>query len=367
MFFVEITYGSFASDVKPDNGSQTGHPLDLNQNITNYKSSESRYYNENSLISFANDSEDDSLIKDPSNCQSNFCVMEGQPVSFSVNCKGTDSNMIVTCIMTDSPQGAVYISDARNPAKGIFYYLPKETGYYEVSFQTKVLYCPPNLTECFDNQMRTAHIHVKPDCGDRQFEHYRGNINFLPFPKYGIILKGLPALELWYSAIYKDMFPENEDDKIFWAYTKSEPPELQSKYPKQNMIDCDSILMVDINILFPGNPSGQLNPAELREWFRFTLALANHEVGHVKIIKEGYYGNYDGKWEHKGGFNGIIEKVLGLTTERALEEIAIRETQTQQAHDKYDEDTNHGTTADPNYSPFGPAKLALFQNEKGYS
>jgi hypothetical protein len=140
LFFVEITYGSFGSEVKPYNGSQTAHSLDLNQNIINYKSSESRYYNENSLISFANNSEDDSLIKDPQTCQSNFCVMEGEPVTFSVNCEGTDSNMIVTCIMTDGPQGAVYISDARNPAKGIFYYLPKEAGYYEVSFQTKVLY-----------------------------------------------------------------------------------------------------------------------------------------------------------------------------------------------------------------------------------
>jgi hypothetical protein len=364
---VEITYGSFGPDVTPDNGSHIAHSLNLNQDILNQGSSESRYYNEKSLISFANNSEYDFLTVDPQSCQSNFCVKEGEPVTFSVNCNGTDSNMIVTCNMTDGPQGSVYISDTRNPAKGIFYYLPKEAGFYEVSFQTKVLYCPPNLTECFDNQMRTAQIHVKPDCGDKQFEYYRGDIDLLPFPKYGSILKGLPALEFWYSATYKDMFPENEDDKIFWAYTKSDPPELQSNYSKQDMIDCDSLLRIDVNILFPGNPSGQLNPAELREWFRFTLALANHEVGHVKIIKEGYYGNYDGKWEHKGGFNGIIEKVLGLTTERALEEIAIRETQTQQAHDKYDEDTNHGTTADPNYSPFGPAKLALFQNENGYS
>jgi hypothetical protein len=99
----------------------------------------------------------------------------------------------------------------------------------------------------------------------------------------------------------------------------------------------------------------------MREWFRFTLALANHEVGHAKIITEGYYGNYEGEWEHKGRFNGTIKNVLGLTTERAIEEIAKRETQTQQAHDKYDEDSMHGTTTDPNYSPIGPAKLTLLQ------
>ncbi|HEU5121151.1 MAG TPA: hypothetical protein VFT71_09190 [Candidatus Nitrosocosmicus sp.] len=360
LFFVEITYGSFVVDTKPETGPPTAHSL--NQDMNKHETKENRYFNEKSLISFANSSKDDSLIKDPQSCQSNFCAKEGEAVTFSVNCKGTDSNMIVACIMTDSPQGAVFILDERNPAKGIFYYLPKEAGYYEVSFQTKVLYCPPDLTECFDNQMRTAQIHVKPDCGDKQFEYYRGDIDLLPFPKYGSILKGLPALAFWYSATYKDMFPKNEDDKIFWAYTKSDPPELQSKHSKHNIIDCDSLLRIDVNIAFPGNPQAQLNPAEIREWYRFTFALANHEVGHVKIIKEGYYGNYEGKWEHKGGFNGIIKKVLGLTTERALEEIAKRETQTQQAHDKYDEDTIHGTTTDPKYSPFGPAKLAFFPN-----
>jgi hypothetical protein len=158
------------------------------------------------------------------------------------------------------------------------------------------------------------------------------------------------------------MFAGKKNGEIFWASTKSDPPEMEGKLSKQNTIDCDTLLIIDINIVFPGNPQAQLNPAEIREWNRFTLALANHEMGHVKIIQEGYYGNYSGKWETKGGFDGIMQRVFGLTPQRALEEITIRENQTQQAHDKYDEDTLHGTTSDPKYSPFGPAKLIYPSN-----
>ncbi|HKR74613.1 MAG TPA: hypothetical protein VJR94_10950 [Candidatus Nitrosocosmicus sp.] len=357
-----MAYGSPLTELKPANEILIGNSLNMNQGINKDPKSETSYDNQTQQqISFASNTEIDPLTIDLQSCQLNFCVKEGEPVTFSVDCEGTDPNMIVTCTMVESPQGAVFTIDKGNPTKGIFYFFPKTAGFYEASFQTKVLYCPPNLNECFDNQKRTVQIQAKPDCGNKQFEFYNGDIDLLPFPRLGSILKGLPAVEFWYSAIYKDMFTYKEDDQIFWSYTKSDPPQLTNKDLNQNIIDCDSSLTVKVNILFPDNPNAQLNPAEKKEWFRFTLALANHEVGHVKIIKEGYYGNYDGKWEHKGGFNGIMEKVIGLTTERALEEIAIRETETQLAHDKYDEDTKHGTTTDPNHSPFGPAKLTLFQ------
>lgn len=365
LFFVEITYGSLIPDIQFENlpglsgledTPQIGDMLKLNQDVNNREKSESSKNEGKPQISFGNKKEF-VAVADDEICESNFCVKEGEPVTFPVRCDGTDPNTIVTCIMTIGPLGAEFTSDTGNHTMGIFYFLPKIAGFYEASFQTKVLSCPPYLIACFNSPINTANIQVKPDCGNKQFELYNGDIDLLPFPRPGSILKGLPAVESWYLATYKDLFTDQRSGEIFWANTKSDPPELKGNLSKQNTIDCNSRLIIDINTVFPGNPQAQLNPAESREWARFTSALAQHEIGHVKIIQEGYYGNYDGKWERKGGFNGIMQKVFGLTPERALQEIALRESQTQQAHDKYDDDTIHGTTTNLKYSPFGPAKL----------
>ena len=367
LFFVKVTYGSLIPDVQLENLTwisdledipQIYDMLKLNQDVNNPEKSESSEDGGEPQITFVNKTEFAPLAVDEV-CESNFCVKEGEPVTFPVNCHGTDPNMIVTCIMTEGPQGAEFTSGTGNLTMGTFYFFPKNAGFYEASFQTKVLYCPPYLIGCFDTPISTAHIQVKPDCGNKHFELYNGDIDLLPFPRPGSILKSLPAVEAWYLATYKDILTHGSSDEIFWAVTKSDPPVFKGKLSVQNTIDCNSRLIIDINTAFPGNPQAQLNPAEIREWDRFTSALAEHERGHIKIIQEGYYGNYEGKWERKGGFNGIMQKVFGLTSERALEEIAIRENQTQQAHDKFDYDTMHGTTTDLNYSPFGPAKLIL--------
>jgi hypothetical protein len=365
LFFVKVTYASLIPDIQLENlpgisglenVPQIGDMLKSNQDVRNPEKSESSEDEGKPQISFGNKTEFAALAVDEI-CESNFCVKEGEPVIIPVRCEGIDPNTIVTCIMTIGPRGAEFTSGAGNPTRGIFYFLPMKAGFYEASFQTKVLYCPPYLMACFNSPINTAHIQVKPDCGNKQFEFYNGDIDLLPFPRPGNILKDLSAVESWYLATYKDILTDKKSGEIFWAGTISDPPELKGNLSEQNTIDCNSQLIIDINIVFPGNPQGQLNPSETRVWDQFRLALANHEMGHVKIIQEGYYGNYDGKWEHKGGFNGIMQKIFGLTPERALEEISIRENQTQQAHDKYDADTLHGAIADPKYSPFGPTKL----------
>lgn len=43
------------------------------------------------------------------------------------------------------------------------------------------------------------------------------------------------------------------------------------------------------------------------------------------MIQEYSYGNYIHNWEHKGGFNGFMQKIIGLIPGKALEEIAVRE------------------------------------------
>lgn len=61
-----------------------------------------------------------------------------------------------------------------------------------------------------------------------------------------------------------------------------------------------------------------------------------HEDRHVDIIKNGYEG--------KGGFNGVIEEIIGQTDEDAKAILDQRDMDTQTTHNDYDAKTRHRAT-----------------------
>ena len=90
---------------------------------------------------------------------------------------------------------------------------------------------------------------------------------------------------------------------------------------------------------FPGVK--KLGQGAQDEWKNFILALKAHEDGHVNIIMNGYNG--------KGGYNGVIDDMVGKTDAEAINILTVERTlATQAASDEYDFATSHGPTLDIN-------------------
>jgi hypothetical protein len=119
------------------------------------------------------------------------------------------------------------------------------------------------------------------------------------------------------------------------AQTSSAPPKVRPVLDDQGLVTCGTKMSVSITKDMPDFPGiKKLSSAAQQEWNRFIQSVDMHENNHVDIIKNGYEG--------KGGYNGIIEQMIGKTPAEANRILTQAGLDTQAAHDLYDAATQNG-------------------------
>ncbi|MGD9672114.1 MAG: DUF922 domain-containing protein [Candidatus Nitrosocosmicus sp.] len=282
-------------------------------------------------------------------CEVDYCVKRGESLEIKLTCGGTHPGMIVTCVMINGPKGSKFVSSNGNSVEGTMTWKsPNPPGSYEASFQSKVLFCPPELPSCIDSPILLLKINVdKSQCNSKNNVRYFSDLD----PLWIDQIFGTSAI-ISLAQVKDAHFTINGEilDGL-WAFTESKDPRVHWKIdPKSKTVDCGTFTYIEIikhfPILEPVILDAHLSISERNEWNRFIKALHFHEDNHIKIIKEGYQG--------LGGFNGITNEIIGKDQQTAINLILQRENETQAAHEQYDTDTNHGINE---FTPYGPAEL----------